>query len=263
MGLFNALRGGGKGQTDAMRQTTTLTMAYLLEQNRQFEAYMREKVEELEARVAAQQARASVKIDGVDEATRPMTPDAVLDRTQPAAPPGEVDDDILSFFSADFELDEAEDNAAVAPSGEPAAEVEAEAQPGVKAEETAPPEWVDWEATLLGSPVTAAAAPVESGGAAGTPAAEDATETTTTALEADEPIEPANEAAELSDSFLPSWLQAQVAEQPVAEAETKGKTEVEANTAHEVGSTPTDEDNMTEETEVTLPLADGPVEDWA
>ena len=58
MGFLNAFR--GKGSNDAMRQTTSLTMAYLLEQNTCFEAYMRQKVEELEARVAAQQARVSV-----------------------------------------------------------------------------------------------------------------------------------------------------------------------------------------------------------
>jgi hypothetical protein len=57
MGILDALRRNPTGQADAMRQTTSLTMAYLLEQNRQFEAYMREKVAELEARVAAQQAR--------------------------------------------------------------------------------------------------------------------------------------------------------------------------------------------------------------
>lgn len=247
MGLFNALRGGGKGQTDAMRQTTTLTMAYLLEQNRQFEAYMREKVEELEARVAAQQARASVKIDGVDEATRPMTPAAVLDGTQPAAPPGAVDDDILSFFSADFELDKAEDNAAVAPSERPAAEVEAEAQPGVRAEETAPPEWVDWEAALLGSPVTTAAAPVESGGAAN--------ELTTE----DEPVKSADETTDLDDPFRPAWLQAQIAE---VEAEIKADV-TNVVPAVEVSDESLEKETEAEETEVTLPLADGPVEDWA
>lgn len=55
MKLFNALRGGGN--KDAMRQTTSLTMAYLLEQNARFETFMRQKVGELEAIVAQQQAR--------------------------------------------------------------------------------------------------------------------------------------------------------------------------------------------------------------
>jgi hypothetical protein len=53
-GLLDALRGGG---SDAIRQSTSLTTAYLLEQNRKFEAYMREKVAALEGRVAGQQAR--------------------------------------------------------------------------------------------------------------------------------------------------------------------------------------------------------------
>lgn len=55
MKLFNALRGGSN--KDAMRQTTSLTMAYLLEQNARFELFMRQKVGELEAIVAQQQAR--------------------------------------------------------------------------------------------------------------------------------------------------------------------------------------------------------------
>lgn len=55
MKLFNALRGGSN--KDAMRQTTSLTMAYLLEQNARFEVFMRQKVNELEAIVAQQQAR--------------------------------------------------------------------------------------------------------------------------------------------------------------------------------------------------------------
>jgi hypothetical protein len=42
-----------------MRQTTSLTMAYLLEQNARFEAFMRRRVEELETIVTQQQARAS------------------------------------------------------------------------------------------------------------------------------------------------------------------------------------------------------------
>jgi hypothetical protein len=53
-GILDALRGGGN---DAIRQSTSLTTAYLLEQNRKFEAYMREKVAALEGRVAGQQAR--------------------------------------------------------------------------------------------------------------------------------------------------------------------------------------------------------------
>jgi len=42
---------------DAMRESTALTTVYLLELNQKFEGYMRRKVEELEGRVSAQQAR--------------------------------------------------------------------------------------------------------------------------------------------------------------------------------------------------------------
>jgi hypothetical protein len=48
-------RGGSQSSTDAIRQSTSMTMAYLLEQNRKFEFFMRQKVEELEGRVSAQQ----------------------------------------------------------------------------------------------------------------------------------------------------------------------------------------------------------------
>jgi hypothetical protein len=54
VGFLDAFKAG---EEDAIRQSTSLTMAYLLAQNGKFEAYMRSKVEELEARVAAQQAR--------------------------------------------------------------------------------------------------------------------------------------------------------------------------------------------------------------
>lgn len=53
LSLFN--RRGSQSSTDAIRQSTSMTMAYLLEQNRKFEFFMRQKVEELEGRVSAQQ----------------------------------------------------------------------------------------------------------------------------------------------------------------------------------------------------------------
>lgn len=48
-------RRGSHIGTDAIRQSTSMTMAYLLEQNRKFESFMRQKVEALEGRVSAQQ----------------------------------------------------------------------------------------------------------------------------------------------------------------------------------------------------------------
>ena len=54
--LFSAFKGNAP---DPIRQSASLTMAALLEQNRKFEAFMRRKVEDLEARVVAQQARLS------------------------------------------------------------------------------------------------------------------------------------------------------------------------------------------------------------
>jgi|GEM_PF-7082876 len=46
---------------DPMRESAALTTVYLLEQNQKFEHFMRQKVDELESRVAAQQARLSTR----------------------------------------------------------------------------------------------------------------------------------------------------------------------------------------------------------
>jgi hypothetical protein len=51
----------GKQEQDPMRESAALTTVYLLEQNQKFEQFMRQKVDELEARVAAQQARLSTR----------------------------------------------------------------------------------------------------------------------------------------------------------------------------------------------------------
>jgi hypothetical protein len=56
--IWTSLRGGGDSQ-EAIRRSTAMTTVYLLEMNRKFEAYMRQTVETLEARVAAQEARTS------------------------------------------------------------------------------------------------------------------------------------------------------------------------------------------------------------
>lgn len=87
LSLFS--RGGSHSSTDAIRQSTSMTMAYLLEQNRKFESFMRQKVEELEGRVSAQQqtrqdleyedeADYDHEIDRVEEADQ--------DRSEPTAP---------------------------------------------------------------------------------------------------------------------------------------------------------------------------------
>ena len=50
--ILARLRNGDSSQ--GIRQSTALTTVYLLEMNRKFESFMRDKVEELEGRVAAQ-----------------------------------------------------------------------------------------------------------------------------------------------------------------------------------------------------------------
>jgi hypothetical protein len=59
-GILSAL-GRGNQKKDPMRESAALTTVYLLEQNQKFEQFMRQKVDELESRVAAQQARLSTR----------------------------------------------------------------------------------------------------------------------------------------------------------------------------------------------------------
>lgn len=247
MGILDALRRPNTGSTDAMRQTTTLTMAYLLEQNRQFEAYMREKVEELEARVAAQQARASVKIEAADETTRPTPPVIIADRTQPVVSLNEADDDLLSLFSADFELDEVGEVDIVPPletvtASEAEITDEAEAAGAVLQ-----PAWTDWEAALLG-PAAAESLPVQDAGLVPT------TDELTPSDEA-EKAPGADEPDEVGDSLLPVWLQAQTtqAEMEADEVETASGVVIDEVAAEQEA----------EEAEVSPPQTLGPVEDWA
>ena len=124
MGFLETLKGGG---SDAIRQSTSLTMAYLLAQNRKFERYMRQKVEELEARVAAQQARL---------AAREERPDAARIE-QPTEPTGEPD-----FY---------EERSLLAEAAEPWSEEEpppTETDDGASSIE--PHEPPSWEVVLLG-----------------------------------------------------------------------------------------------------------------
>ena len=58
---------------DAMREATAQTTVMLLEQNRKFELWLRQKIEALEARVSAQEARLSREADTEDE--RWLTPE--------------------------------------------------------------------------------------------------------------------------------------------------------------------------------------------
>jgi hypothetical protein len=62
--LLARFRNGDNSQ--GIRQSTALTTVYLLEMNRKFEGFMQDKVEELEGRVAAQQARLSAKPETAD-----------------------------------------------------------------------------------------------------------------------------------------------------------------------------------------------------
>lgn len=59
-GILSTL-GRGNQKKDPMRESAALTTVYLLEQNQKFERFMQQKVDDLESRVAAQQARLSTR----------------------------------------------------------------------------------------------------------------------------------------------------------------------------------------------------------
>ena len=166
MKLFNALRGGSN--KDAMRQTTSLTMAYLLEQNARFEVFMRQKVNELEAIVAQQQARhveagpvpveeperRSVERAGADGPVQVPTGVDVsgLAETRPVKP-------VTSYFS-DFTLDDLvsgpkeelfagdEPLSTEESAGNPEIPGEIQSPVGLQSPGADPP---NWQALLLGS----------------------------------------------------------------------------------------------------------------
>jgi hypothetical protein len=77
--ILSRLRSEDNSQ--GIRQSTALTTVYLLEMNRKFESFMRGKVEELEGRVAAQQARLSTRAEVVEEAWE----DTVIEAETPPA----------------------------------------------------------------------------------------------------------------------------------------------------------------------------------
>jgi hypothetical protein len=60
MGLFSL---GKRNNRDLMRESAAMTTVYLLEWNRKFEQFLRAKVADLEARVAAQQSRLSTQAE--------------------------------------------------------------------------------------------------------------------------------------------------------------------------------------------------------
>lgn len=148
MKLLNALRSGGN--KDAMRQTTSLTMAYLLEQNARFEIFMRQKVDELEAIVAQQQAR-HVEVDPTAEMMEepwPEPDEAALALDQTATRPAKP---VTAYFN-DFTLD---DSGAVAEGTSEMVDSAGDPQLVTRITPTAEPEpgpLPDWQTLLLSAP---------------------------------------------------------------------------------------------------------------
>ncbi len=240
MGFLNALKGGGN--KDAMRQTTSLTMAYLLEQNARFEAFMRQKVDELEAIVAQQQARHAEVDPASEEIAEPDPwPEPEEGEVAPAAEFGQTDTrpakSVTSYFN-DFTLDDL----APVPSGvsevfvstvEPAGggatslvdtQPVARITPPPEPEPASPP---DWQALLLGAPSSTNEPTPEEAEVIEEPAGVGIVESVAEEMEeakgsqtevdmaekeaspADEPIPEAIEEVEEGSSLLPAWLRRQ------------------------------------------------------
>jgi hypothetical protein len=239
MGFLNALKGGGN--KDAMRQTTSLTMAYLLEQNARFEAFIRQKVDELEAIVAQQQAR-HMEVDPASEEIPEPEPwsepeegeiaPAAAELGQPDTRPAKS---VTSYFN-DFTLDDL----APIPSGvsevfvsatEPAgggATSLGDTQPVARI--TPPPEPAsppDWQTLLLSDPSPTDKPIPEEAELVEEPADIMAVESVAQEMEeakgvqtevdtakneaglADEPIPEVSEEVEEASSLLPAWLRRQ------------------------------------------------------
>lgn len=122
-----------------IRQSTALTTAYLLEMNRKFESFMQDKIEELESRVAAQQARLSTS-----SSTQEIPTEDAVDTS--ASSPTTRWDDIVSF--TDIVPDCEEDSHDEVSAGEPES-VEPDTPPDV------PEDYVDF---LLGGSTEAESA---------------------------------------------------------------------------------------------------------
>jgi hypothetical protein len=85
-----------------MRESAALTTVYLLEQNRRFEQFMRQKVDELEVRVAAQQARLSTQEEAEEqELWEAMEAFEETDHAQSEPP---VDEALIDDFETAAEL---------------------------------------------------------------------------------------------------------------------------------------------------------------
>lgn len=120
--LLSLFSRDGNSNTDAIRQSTTMTMAYLLEQNRKFEFFMREKVERLEQLVSSQQqTRADfdeaydddlIETEIGDEETEDGSDENDLSLRRPIT--ALVEDELLTLPSPSVELPEPRANLEIA-----------------------------------------------------------------------------------------------------------------------------------------------------
>jgi hypothetical protein len=160
-GILNALR---RGESDAIRESTSLTTAYLLEQNRKFEAFMRDRIAELESRVTSQQARPSARttaeesLDG-DELFGDYYEDQPGDEAETGSLYlGNLDEDPMMSSFMGIEAGESEDaepdlgtRTPVSPGDAGTTNTPAAVEGKVEPETPPPDEPPDWMSTLMGA----------------------------------------------------------------------------------------------------------------
>jgi len=196
MGLLSSLRAKPGG--DAIRQSTTTATMHLIEQNRRFEAFMREKVATLERQVAEDDGRLNSDKSGEEDSFSETDSAGDLEADGPgegqdidAGFSAEAEHEGIAIIGEEFgELEEELGPPAVTPSAHPAEPVQPPPSPKASSE---PP---DWRSFLAGasaavSPGMPAAGegkpPADEGGQADAQSEDAAEEEDLVEAEADQP----------------------------------------------------------------------------
>ena len=196
MGLLSSLRAKPGG--DAIRQSTTTATMHLIEQNRRFEAFMREKVATLERQVAEDDGRLNNDKSGEEDSFSETDSAGDLEADGPgegqdidAGFSAEAEHEGIAIIGEEFgELEEELGPPAVTPSAHPAEPVQPPPSPKASSE---PP---DWRSFLAGasaavSPGMPAAGegkpPADEGGQADAQSEDAAEEEDLVEAEADQP----------------------------------------------------------------------------
>ena len=184
MGLLSSLR--GKQGDNAIQQSTTTATMLLLEQNRRFEAFMREKVATLERQVAEDDGRLNNDKSGEEDSFSETDSAGDLEADGPgegqdidAGFSAEAEHEGIAIIGEEFgELEEELGPPAVTPSAHPAEPVQPPPSPKASSE---PPDWRSFlagasAAVSPGMPAAGEGKPPADGGGQADAQGEDAAE---------------------------------------------------------------------------------------